>query len=81
MAKVYFNERLREFTGDVGEVDVEAATYRELVRVLAARFPGIETVIADDSAVAIDGVIINEPFLEPIAADSEVHFLARLGGG
>lgn len=81
MATVFFNERLREFTGEIDRVEVEAATYRELVRVLAERFAGIESVIENDSAVAIDGVIINEPFLEPIAPDSEVHFLARLGGG
>ncbi len=81
MAKVFFNERLRAFTGSTESVDVDAANYRELVGVLAAQFPGIESVIANDSAVAIDGVIISEPWLDPLQPDSEVHFLARLGGG
>ena len=81
MARVSFSERLRTFTGDVREIEVDAGNYRALVRALAARFPGIESVIEDDSAVAIDGVIISEPFLEPLEENSEVHFLERLGGG
>jgi hypothetical protein len=32
-------------------------------------------------AVAIDGEIIHTPFLEKVAATSEVHFLYRISGG
>jgi len=31
--------------------------------------------------VAIDGEITNEPLLEPLEPESEVHFLPRVGGG
>jgi hypothetical protein len=32
-------------------------------------------------AVAIDGQIYQDPFLEPISPNSEVFFLPRIGGG
>jgi hypothetical protein len=32
-------------------------------------------------AVAIDGEIIHDPFLEAVGPDSEVHFLFRISGG
>jgi hypothetical protein len=32
-------------------------------------------------AVAIDGEIFNDPMLEAVGPDSEVHFLPRVGGG
>ena len=32
-------------------------------------------------AIAIDGEIYADPFLEPIGPDSEVYFLPRIGGG
>jgi len=32
-------------------------------------------------AVAIDGEIIHTPFLEKVAASSEIHFLYRISGG
>ena len=33
------------------------------------------------AAVAIDGEIYNDPLLEAVEPDSEVHFLPRVGGG
>jgi hypothetical protein len=32
-------------------------------------------------SVAIDGEIVNRPWLEPVGADSEVIFVARIGAG
>jgi hypothetical protein len=32
-------------------------------------------------AVAIDGEIIEDPLLEPIRPESEIHFLPRISGG
>jgi hypothetical protein len=48
---------------------------------LEARWPGLRAAIEEDMAVVIDGDIIDTPLLEPLAEDSEVHFMARLGGG
>ncbi len=81
MARVLIPEHLASVTGNVREVEVTAATYRELVQKLDARFPGAEEAIMGKVAVAIDGDIIHDPYLDPLEADSEVCFLHRIEGG
>ena len=62
-------------------LEIEATSYRELLRALDARFPGFAEAIDDRMAIAVDGEIISDPLLEPIPAGSEVHFVPRIGGG
>lgn len=80
MAKVVFPDHLLPHTGGLQEVDVLVENYRELLVALEERWPGIRTPL-DKSAVAIDGQIYQDAFLEPINADSEVFFLSRIEGG
>ena len=54
---------------------------RRLIAALEQRFPGIGPELEREMAVAIDGQIYQDPFLERIAPDSEVYFLPRIGGG
>ena len=68
-------------TDHVGSVDIEASTMRELYRAIDARWPGVGTQLREESAVAIDGEIIQEPMLERLDPESEVHFLPPLAGG
>lgn len=81
MATVFFSSGLRRHTGGRDRVVIEASSFRELVSALEARFPGLREPIQEGVAVAIDGEIIQEPFLEPIQPGSEVHFLPRISGG
>ncbi len=81
MAVVFLPRQVSHLTGDAERVEVDAGSYRELMAALERRFPGVREAIEKDMAVAIDGEIINEPLLERIEADSEVHFLARISGG
>lgn len=70
------------FTEGVERLDVEAANVRALIRALDERFPGIGEQLRKPSvAIAIDGEIINDPLLESIGPDSEVHFLPAVSGG
>jgi molybdopterin converting factor small subunit len=62
-------------------VEVDAPDVRRLFEELERRFPGIGSPLRTEVAVAIDGEIVNDPLLEPIEPDSEVHFLPRIGGG
>ena len=80
MAKVVFPDHLLAATGGQREVAVIAENYRELVAKLEAQWPGIGARLAK-SAVAIDGQIYQDAFLEPIAADSEIFFMPRIEGG
>jgi molybdopterin converting factor small subunit len=71
----------QRFTGGESEIEADAGTVRQLIAELDGRFPGIGTELKNGMAVAIDGEIFPDPFLEPIRADSEVFFLPPLEGG
>ncbi|HVA76770.1 MAG TPA: MoaD/ThiS family protein [Candidatus Binataceae bacterium] len=78
---------LRKFTAGRERVSVRGGTVREVVADLERQFPGLALHLlqADDIkpsiAVSIDGEIVPGGVLEPVAENSEVHFLPALGGG
>ena len=80
MAKVVFPDSFTAATGGVREVDSRAENVRDLSAELIARWPDLEDLLTK-SAVAIDGQIYQDAFLEPIGVDSEVFFMARIEGG
>ena len=80
MAKVVFPDHLLTHTGGEREIEVAVANYRDLLVVLEARWPGVREPL-NKAAVAIDGQIYQDAFLEPIGADSEVFFMSRIEGG
>ncbi len=81
MAQVFFPSALRPFTGGVERIEIEARDIRQLLHALEERFPGLRERIESGLAVAIDGEIINDPLLEEVASDSEIHFLPPISGG
>jgi hypothetical protein len=81
MAKVFFPDHLTRFTEGRREFDVAAPNFRELVAELDGQFPGLAEELLGKVAVAIDGDIVHDPFLEPIGRDTEVYFLHRIEGG
>lgn len=48
---------------------------------LCAKYPKLDRNILTEMAVAIDGVIIVDPLLEPLDPETEVHFLHFVAGG
>ncbi len=81
MATVVFSGELERLAGEP-RASIEASTYLELIRALSSRFPALDAAELQDMAIAIDGLIIQEPaFSEPVGADAEVHFLQRIEGG
>jgi molybdopterin converting factor small subunit len=81
MARVSLIGNLRQFTGGVSELDVEAATVRQLFARLGERYPQLAPHLETGSAVAIDGQIYQDALLQPISRDSEVHILPQIAGG
>lgn len=81
MAHVVLPRSMAEHTGGVLEADVVGATVRELIAALDARFPGVGELLSGRMAVAIDGEIVGDPYLERVAPQSEVHFLPPVAGG
>ena len=80
MAWVFFADRLRRYTG-LQKLELSAANYRDMLEILQQRYPGIEAEIEGKMMVAIDGELIFDPFLEPLSAHSEVHFLPKINAG
>ncbi len=80
MARVVFPDHLLQHTGGTREIEVHASNYRGVVRAVDKEWPGIEEVLMK-SAVAIDGQIYQDAWLEPIQEDSEIFFMQRIEGG
>lgn len=80
MARVVIADHLLAYTGGQHVVELSAASFRELLEALEARWPGAREAFAR-CAVAIDGQIYQDAYLEPIGEDSEVFFMQRIEGG
>jgi len=80
MARVVVPDHLLAHTGGQRDLDSDAANVRDLLRDLEARWPGAGEVFGK-CAVAIDGQIHQDAFLEAIGPHSEVFFLPRIEGG
>ena len=82
MAKVVLpHEVARTFAGGIAEHQVAAGDVRELLDNLDTLFPGIGERLRLRMAVAIDGEIFQDPFIEAIRPHSEVFFLPAIEGG
>jgi len=81
MAQVHFSAGLRDLTGGLAQVEVEATTVRRLVAALEEQFPGIGERLSEASSVAINGEIFTDAEYEPVDSDAEVHFLDIFQGG
>ena len=81
MIQVVINGNLRQFTGGENELELQAGTIRQLLRQLGERHPGLKPHLEDGIAVAIDGTIYQDAWLEPIPAGSEVHLMPKIAGG
>ncbi|MCY4655353.1 MAG: MoaD/ThiS family protein [Gammaproteobacteria bacterium] len=80
MASVTFPDHLMQHTDGTRELTVECNSFRSLVRALDSKWPGIEEVL-NKTAVAIDGQIYQDAWLEKIGPNSEVFFMHRIEGG
>ena len=80
MAMVTFPDHLMQHTEGTREMEIECDSFRSLVRVLERKWPGIEEIL-NKTAVAIDGQIYQDAWLEKIQPSSEVFFMHRIEGG
>ncbi len=81
MINVQINGRFRHLTGGAGQLEIEAATIRQLFRELEKRYPAIGPHLGEGIAVAINGEIFQDGWLEPIPPDAEVHIIPMVVGG
>ena len=81
MARVFLPRSLAPYTDGVLEIEMPGETVRALIAGLEAAYPGLAEKLSSRLAVAIDGDIIADPYLEAVGTASEVHFLPPVGGG
>ena len=82
MARVVLTPSIaRAFAGGRTEHEVEGREIRHLIRALDHRFPGIAARLEDGAAVAIDGVIHQNAFFEPVPDGAEICFIPAIEGG
>jgi len=72
---------LRQYTGGVSALDVEARNIRQLFQKLGEQFPELAPHLEEGLAVAIDGQIFQDTLFEPISETSDVHILPQIAGG
>jgi len=87
MATVFIPAQLRELSGGLQSVELEARNVRDVVQQLDAMFPGFKNRICTDGnispslQVSIDSVITSRGMIAKIQPHSEVHFIPAIGGG
>lgn len=80
MANITLPDECAAITGGACALDIAAENYRDLRAQLAQRWPNLDGLL-ERYAVAIDGQIYQDAFMEPLRADSEVFFMPRIEGG
>ena len=81
MARIKLTRNLAQFTGGESELELDAGNVRQLLGQLGERYPALKPHLVEGLAVAIDGEIFQDAWLEPIPPDSEVHLIPRIAGG
>jgi molybdopterin converting factor small subunit len=81
MVRVVLTGNLRQFTGGVTQLEVDARSVQQLFGRLAERFPALAPHLQQGLAVAIDGQIYQDALLQPIDPGREVHVLPQIAGG
>ena len=70
-----------QFTGGKTEFDVQATTFRQLVRELEQNYPGLGSQVEEGMAVAIDGEIYQDAYHVELKPGSEIVLIPKIGGG
>ena len=87
MPRVFIPAQLRDLTGGVAQVEIQASTVREVIDELERQFPGIKERLckgedlAPSLQVSIDHRMTGRGMSAKVGPQSEVHFLPVLGGG
>jgi molybdopterin synthase sulfur carrier subunit len=87
MPTVWIPPLLRDLTGTRETVTVPGSTVLEVIEALDRLCPGVQDRLCEGGelrsgiAVAVDTQLVSLGLLQPVAEESEVHFLPAIGGG
>jgi molybdopterin converting factor small subunit len=72
----------RRYTAGVREFDIEAKTMRDVLKALDAMYPGLGEHLVEETTVAIDGAIHDQPaYFQMVRPGCEIFFIPKLEGG
>jgi sulfur-carrier protein len=72
----------RRYTGGVREFDIEARTMRDVILSLDKLYPGLGEHLREETTVAIDGEIHDQPtYFQKVRDGCEIFFIPKLEGG
>ncbi len=72
---------LRAHADGQAQVQIEAATFKQLLDRLIEQYPAMKPPIDRGVSVAVDGLVYKEAWFTPINPDSEVVLLPYMQGG
>lgn len=87
MPQVFIPAQWRDLTEGQAQLEIDAATLRQVIEQLDDRFPGIAARIVEDDhirpslQVSIDGTLSSLGLRSRVGEAREIHFLPALGGG
>jgi len=81
VARVQLSSSFKAYTGGQTRFEVQASNVRQLLERLGAIHPELGPHLEHGIAVAIDGVIYQDAWLQPIGSASEVVVIDRIAGG
>jgi len=72
----------RRYTGGRRDFEIEAKSLRGVIKALDAMYPGLGEHLEEETTVAIDGQIHDQPgYFQQLRDGSEVFFIPKLEGG
>jgi molybdopterin synthase sulfur carrier subunit len=71
----------RRYTGGVREFEIRAKNLRGVLKEMDRLYPGLGEHLEEETTVAIDGVLYEVGYFQPIAEGSEIFFIPKLEGG
>lgn len=81
MVQVTLWGSLRDLAGGQEVVEVEAASFKQLLDALGAAYPALQPQIERGVSVAIDGLVYRNSWFAEIRPDSEVVLMPYMKGG
>ena len=81
MINVSFISSFRPALDGLDGLKIEATTLRELMRILVAKYPRMQSHIDDGIVLAINGEIYRDNWDVEIQKGSEVYLMPRIQGG
>lgn len=81
MVNVNFISSFRSALGGADALEIEATTLRELMRIIVAKYPSMQSHIDKGIVLAINGEIYRDNWDVEIQDGSEVYLMPRIQGG